>query len=232
MFSSRRLRVMIRATQRKLSDAFSSMQFSRPRNQSLVLLCPIEVTQPFTASATLQQKRHNLKLAAQRIAHHTIAPGEVFSFWRAVGNPNGDDFESSRSIVAGKLQIERGGGLCQASGIIYHLSLIAGLEVVERHSHSVDLYTEETRFCPLGSDATVFYGYKDLRLRNNSCQSIRFELEVGETEFVGRLLSETPIPQRPLTFKRIDNPDGTLSAQVVNDNTGEVISTSHYQRLE
>ena len=52
------------------------------------------------------------------------------------------------------------------SGLIYYVSLMAGLEVLERHPHSRDIYDDQTRYAPLGADATVAYGFKDLRVLN------------------------------------------------------------------
>ncbi|MBP5560921.1 MAG: VanW family protein [Muribaculaceae bacterium] len=224
-----RAKVAVRVALVKLRDAMSGTRFARRAGTGKPMEHYIEVEQPFTASATLDQKKHNLRLAAARIAAVDIAPGEVFSFWRAVGNPNGTDFECSRSIVGGVLQLERGGGLCQASGIIYHLALLAGLDVVERHNHSVDLYTEETRFCPLGSDATVSYGYLDLRLRNNTDAMLRFELIVEDERFVGRLYSDSPIRCRKVTFEREDLDDGTRVARAIDAATGTVLSHSRYK---
>lgn len=69
-----------------------------------------------------------------------------------------------------------GRGLCQLSGLIYYISLLAGLELIERHPHSLAIYDETTGFTPLGSEATVVYGYKDLRLRNNTDAPLQFHL--------------------------------------------------------
>ena len=111
---------------------------------------------------------HNLKLAIQSIESVDILPREIFSFWKIVGNPSKrNGFIGSRSIINGQVTNSIGGGLCQLSGLVYYLSLKSGLEILERHNHSMDIYTEETRFTPLGSDATVVYGYKDLKIRNN-----------------------------------------------------------------
>ncbi|HTP30232.1 MAG TPA: VanW family protein, partial [Anaeromyxobacteraceae bacterium] len=44
----------------------------------------------------------------------------------------------------------------------------------ERHSHSIDLYTDSTRFAPLGADATVAYGRKDLRFENTLTGLVSF----------------------------------------------------------
>lgn len=223
------LKIFVRRTLIALRDAFGPWRFAR-RGDSAVSP-QFSVTQPFTASETLEKKKYNLRQASGRIARYRVAPGEVFSFWRAVGNPNTRQWQASRSIVAGRLQIERGGGLCQASGIIYHLSLMAGLKVLERHSHSADLYTEQTRFCPLGSDATVAYGYKDLRLLNTTQGTIAFELRVEQDQFVATLLSDKPVERHEIEFRRKDLDDGRLSAVAVDTTTGQVLAESTYLRI-
>lgn len=214
-----------------LQDAFGSYKFCKKRSCG-VFVNKIEVTQPFTASATLEKKKHNLKLAADRIRKYVIRPGEVFSFWRAVGNPNTKQFAASRGIRGGVLQLERGGGLCQASGIIYHLALIAGLQIIERYNHSKDLYTEETRFCPLGSDATVAYGYRDLRIKNNTDTLINFSLEVCDNHFTGYLFSKEPIQKHEIHFEYQVKNDNLLEAVTIDKTCGEILTTSIYERLE
>ena len=223
------LKIMVRRSLIALRDAAGPLRFAR--RGDTVVEPQFTVTQPFTPSETLERKKHNLRFAAERIACFRVAPGEVFSFWRAVGNPNTSEWEASRSIVAGCLQIERGGGLCQASGIIYHLSLLAGLEVVERHSHSADLYTEQTRFCPLGSDATVAYGYKDLRVLNNTSGTIAFELRVEADRFVATLLSDTPVERHEIAFEREDLADGRLCATTVDRTDSRTVAVSVYKRI-
>lgn len=215
---------------RWLKDQFGHDKFCK-RRTSIDTPYSIEVSQPFTASSTLEQKKHNLRVAGKRIRRYVVLPGEVFSFWRCVGNPNTRQFALSRSIRGGVLQIERGGGLCQASGIIHHLSLIAGLEIVERYNHSKDLYTEETRFCPLGSDATVAYGYRDLRVRNTTSCPVMFDLQVYDDHFTGYLRSDRELAARDLEFERIDSTDGILKARVTDKITGELISESEYVKL-
>ena len=223
------LKIFVRRTLIALRDATGHWRFARRGDSELSP--QFSVTQPFTPSETLEKKKYNLRRAAGLIARYRVAPGEVFSFWRAVGNPNTSRWQASRSIVAGRLQIERGGGLCQASGIIYHLSLMAGLTVLERHSHSADLYTEQTRFCPLGSDATVAYGYKDLRVLNNTGGTIGFELTVEEDRFVATLLSDKPVERHEIEFQREELDDGRLKAVTVDGTTGETIAVSVYERI-
>ena len=47
---------------------------------------------------------------------------------------------------------------------------MANLPIVERYNHSV--YGEATKYVPLGQDAAIFYGFKDLKFKNNSDHTI------------------------------------------------------------
>ncbi|MCM1349161.1 MAG: VanW family protein [Firmicutes bacterium] len=158
-------------------------------------------------------------------------PGEVFSFWRVVGNPNNPRrFTYGRSLHNGVPVKDYGGGLCQASGIIHHISLMAGLEILERHNHSVDLYTDETRFAPIGTDATVFYGYKDLRVRNNAGFPLRFILNVEEKRLKLTLESSCPINARELVIDCRQDDRGVKSV-AIRTTSGQTVSESTYLPL-
>lgn len=147
------------------------------------------VTQPLKQAPYSENKRHNLLLGIQRVETLTVLPGQVFSFWQAIGEPSERrGFQAGRAIVNDQLQPVVGGGLCQLSGLIYILGLQAGLKVLERHAHSQDIYTDETRFTPLGSDATVVYGYKDLRLENSLNVPVQFRFVV-EPEAITAIIS-------------------------------------------
>lgn len=158
--------------------------------------------QEIKPSATLANKVYNLKTAADKINHYIMLPNEIFSFWHSIGNPE-RQFKASRSIIGGQTVNQIGGGICQVSGLIHFAAMRTRLDILERHHHSLDLYTDETRFAPLGTDATVVYGYKDLRLRNPYDFPIKFELSVEENGTILQLnmLSEQPLIDYALKFQ-------------------------------
>lgn len=160
----------------------------------------IRISQEIKKNETYDNKLFNFSLASQKINSHIIHPNETFSFWNAVGNPN-RKFQKGRTIQNGQIVEEAGGGLCQVSGILYHLSLLADLQILERYNHSADIYTEESRFCPLGTDATVVYGYKDLRIRNSSPFPIQFQLTIEGNMLNLALYSPEKIEEQLLEFK-------------------------------
>jgi len=162
----------------------------------------ITIAQPINVSRWAENKKHNLRLAINTFQNTAVYPGKIFSFWHHVGNPTEKaGYKMGINIIAGKLDFAVGGGLCQLSGLLYHLALTAGLRIVERHPHSVDLYTDETRYTPLGADATTAYGYKDLRLGNNLGVPVSFRIRIAGGQLTGSLCSPSPLLRHELDFR-------------------------------
>lgn len=185
--------------------------------------------QPILPSATLAEKKYNLNYAAELFGQYIIQPGEVFSFWNILGSPN--KLKGSRCIRNNEIRIEKGGGLCQAAGIIYHLSIICGLKVVERYNHSIDLYGDGPRFCPIGLDATVCYGYKDLRICNNTNAILRFRLLIVNDELHAELQSNTPLIVRKTAIeKKVSN--NLIVVKTFYADTGELINNNIYRTID
>jgi vancomycin resistance protein YoaR len=65
-------------------------------------------------------------------------------------------------IVGGGMSMDAGGGVCQVSSTLYNAALRAGMEIIERHPHSIRIH-----YVPPGQDAAVAYNYLDLQFRNN-----------------------------------------------------------------
>jgi vancomycin resistance protein VanW len=188
----------------------------------------ISINQEIKQNETFESKMFNFSLASKKINQHVIQPNQIFSFWNAIGNPN-QQFKKGRTIQNGIITEDVGGGLCQVSGIIYYVSLLADLKVLERYNHSVDIYTEETRFCPLGTDATVAYGYKDLRILNTFSFPIKFELEIKNAQLFVKLLSKEKIDQYALEFK-IERQQEFTVVETINT-AKKTANTSKYKNL-
>src|ERR687886_570872 len=195
----------------------------------------ISISQAIKQTQHSENKKHNLNLAIAKIQDVAIKPGEIFSFWHLVGKPDrARGYREGRSLVANQLKAEVGGGLCQLSGLLYLLTLKAGLTTLERHAHSHDIYTESTRFAPLGSDATVVYGYKDFRFQNNLLIPVCFRFSIQEEEITAALCSPQPTPEYKLEFK-VEEFNGGAKVDTVRfvpqTNTFEVINTTTYEKL-
>ena len=100
------------------------------------------------------------------------------------------------------------------------------MKIIERHNHSFDIYTDETRFTPLGADATVVFGYKDLRILNNYAFPIAFHFEIEENELKVALKSEGLIAKQTIEFQktRFEN---VMEVHSINEHN-EVLAKSCY----
>lgn len=85
-------------------------------------------------------------------------------------------------IVANEFVPGLGGGVCQVSSTLYNTVLLAGLEIVERSSHSLPI-----AYVPLGRDATVSYGIQDFKFRNNSEHHIYIKTSVGRSSITMKI---------------------------------------------
>lgn len=232
MKAMHRLKRTLRLLQRSVGDLRTGrrQRFAGPvQTDAYELYVVLSLTQPLRPTATFQNKLDNIRLACERIGPVVVLPGQIFSFWHIVGPPvRGRGFKVSRNIVGGRLSEAVGGGLCQVSGILYHMALLAGLEIGERHPHSVDIYREEERHTPLGADATVVYGYKDLRFSNNRPHPLRFRFEINENRLVCHLLANKPVDACAIEFER-ESLDGL--EQVTTRRNGTPVAVSRYRKM-
>jgi len=234
-------KVSLKIAQRYLADFFTG-ELSKFTNFELVIdrqknlfQTQIKISQPIFATSHSENKKHNLNLAIQRIQNVLILPGKIFSFWHLVGNPNSvNGYQSGRVISGDRVKAEVGGGLCQLSGSLYLLALKAGLTILERHPHSQDIYTEATRFAPLGADATVVYGYKDFRFQNNFPFPICFRFAIEPEEIRTSLCAEQLIPELNIEFKSEEFMH-TIKVDTIrwpiDRNDFEVLNSSTYKKL-
>jgi len=118
----------------------------------------------FTTRFNLAKKSrsHNLQLAVRALTKAIIMPGEVFSLDERLG-PRHPEFGYRKAItfIRGELVPAAGGGVCQVSSTLYNAALLANLKIVKRQHHSMPV-----EYVPVGLDATVFYGFIDLKLEN------------------------------------------------------------------
>lgn len=219
----------MRLLQRAVKDLLSGtrFRFANKGSTALPLQKTIELVQEIKQYAQTENKIFNLKLAGNVINQVIIEPGAIFSFWHIIGNPN-TNYKTGRVILGGQLTEDAGGGLCQISGAIYYTSLKAGLHILERHHHSIDLYSNDTRYTPLGTDATVVYGYKDLRIKNNYNFPIRFNIEVTDRFLTIHLLSAAGINEKELQFQMVE--EGGYAVSIIND--GDTVIQSRYLKQQ
>ncbi len=225
------LRLQFRLFKRNYQDFFNPniTAFAKEKVANIHFPHELTLSQPIMQSAFLENKIHNIQQGCQGIENVLIHPNQILSFWKCVKKPSKqNNFRIGRNLINGKLSEDYGGGLCQLSSVLYHISLIAGLEIIERHHHSFDIYQEHERFTPLGADATVVYAYKDFRLKNPFDFPIYFAFDIKENTLIGQLFSLQKIEAQEIVFiQKIQN--SGVEVKTINANS-EIIATSFYQK--
>ncbi len=119
-------------------------------------------TEPYAGSSARQV---NVRITTQYASDVMLAPGEVYNFDKQIGpRTSARGYKPAPGIVGGgELEDVLGGGICQVSTTLFNAAYEAGLEIVERHNHS--LYISHY---PDGRDATVSAGGKNLRFKNDT----------------------------------------------------------------
>ena len=188
---------------RDLKDLFSSekiaKQYSKKelpytiKSHTSILLRKLE-----GVDMKLQENKiTNLTLASKKINGIVIHPGEVFSFWKTVGNPTKrKGYKEGLTISSSELKSGIGGGLCQLANMIHYLVLNSPLSVTELHHHSDALFPDERRRVPFGTGTSVFYNNVDYRFKNNQDYDVQILVWLDSGELCGELRSDSDIPYR------------------------------------
>lgn len=137
---------------------------------------------------TSSGETENIRLAARQFDGLKMMPGEEVSFLALVGELTSDTgYVSGGAIVGGSIGQVIAGGICWVSTGVFQTVLSAGLEIVERHPHSIALngFVE-----PPGLDSAVYStdgrgvqssGDVDLRWRNDLPEPVIMATEVITT---------------------------------------------------
>lgn len=142
-----------------------------------------------------RNKATNLRLACAKINGIVVRPGEVFSFWKLVGEPDEKHgYLEGLVINHGKLERGVGGGLCQLANLIHWLVLNSPLTVTELVHHSDALFPDSGRRVPFGTGTSVFYKNVDYRFKNTTDRPVQLLVWVTEAELCGELRAPEPFP--------------------------------------
>lgn len=110
----------------------------------------------------------NLRIVCDRLSGTVLEPGEEFSYNDTCGPYNKENgFGKATVFVNGEEVQEYGGGVCQLSSTLYNAVKDIGVEILERHNHSKEVY-----YVPVNEDATVSYGHLDFRFKNTNSYPI------------------------------------------------------------
>ncbi len=124
----------------------------------------------------------NIVTASSKIKGTLVAPGEEFSFNKAVGPITLDaGFNQAYIISKGRTTLGTGGGVCQVSTTVFRAALNAGLPIVKRTSHAYRVSYYEQK-APIGLDATIYQPSVDFVFKNDTKNYILVYTELDERE--------------------------------------------------
>ena len=124
-------------------------------------------TTRFDASNT--KRSTNLQLASAKINGTVLSPNAQFSYNKVVGERSiAAGYKEAKVYSNGQVVDGIGGGICQVSSTLYNAAVFANLDITERHNHQF-----VCSYIPAGRDATVVYGAKDLKFKNNRTYPIK-----------------------------------------------------------
>jgi vancomycin resistance protein YoaR len=121
-------------------------------------------------------REHNVMVGVNLINNTIVAPGDDFSFNTAVGSIEANpDFRGGTGIVAGVIQDEFGGGICQVTTTAFRAAIMGGFPVTEWYPHSYRLTGYERDGWGPGYDASILQPewqtaeeWADFRFTNNT----------------------------------------------------------------
>ncbi len=188
---------------RNLKDLFSGQKIAWERSGETL---PVIVK---SHSSILLRKLHgvdirlqenkvtNIMLACSKINGLIIHPGEVFSFWKMIGNPTKRaGYKEGLVISKNNLSKGYGGGLCQLANMIHWLVLNSPLTVTELHHHSDALFPDDRRRVPFGTGTSVAFNSVDYRFKNTTDQDVQLLVWCEDGDLCGELRTTSEFPNR------------------------------------
>jgi vancomycin resistance protein YoaR len=174
-----------------------------------------------------EDRNFNVAKLSALINGVVINPGETWSINKQAGPRTYENgWKGAAGIYDGAYVTEPGGGVCQVSSTVYNAALRAGLDIVESSRHSII-----SNYMPIGLDATISTGNKDLKLHNpydtpvflvsyvnTKDKNVTVEIygppvvneKYGEVilDFTSEVTAETELPETIVHYKAAQTPDG------------------------
>lgn len=117
-----------------------------------------------TLKNSQEGRRFNVTYALSKFNGLVVEPNETISFNQITGPQTLEGgYQPATIILNGVFTEGIGGGLCQASTTMYNACLLANMEIVEVHKHTLPV-----SYVELSLDAMVSDGYSDFMFKNSS----------------------------------------------------------------
>ncbi len=145
-----------------------------------------------TMIGSLPARTHNVALSAAALDSSVLEPGAELSFNQVVGPRTTERGYATAPVILREVrQLQLGGGICQVASTVFAAALLAGLTVTERSRHS-----SPVDYIALGEDATIAWGFKDLKIRNDLEEPVRLRVGIVGSTLAARFEGASPTDGR------------------------------------
>lgn len=171
-----------------MNDGRSSFGLEEALSYGLVTEFSRFTTQ-FTNTSSTVNRRDNIHLVSDAITNTVAkADGGSWSFLDHAGPMDEDDgYKDANQIVGGRMEQGVGGGVCQVATTVFNAVYEAGLDIDERHNHS--LYSSSY---PAGLDAAVSYPGLDLVWSNQTSSDVLLRTSYTDSSVTVALIGIDP----------------------------------------
>ena len=115
-------------------------------------------------------EEENIAVAASYVAGTVLLPGKTASLNHIIGPYTQErGYREGPTYIGTHIVGTVAGGVCKIASTLYNVIIASDLQVIERHPHSMLV-----PYVPPGRDATVAWGAKDFRFRNNRDSPVVF----------------------------------------------------------
>lgn len=168
------------------TDRPETLSFDDALNMGIISVIG-QYTTEFSNLEGTENRNHNIKLCADLFNNNIVdANGGTWEFNDRSGDTNEEaGFWTAGSIVDGEYQDSVGGGICQVATTVFNAVLESGMEVLERHNHTLYIGSY-----PTGRDAAVDYPSDlDLIWKNSLESQILMKTSYTDTSITVKLYS-------------------------------------------
>lgn len=175
-------------------------------------------------------RKSNVKKALECFNGFVVQPNEEVSFNKITGpHTKENGYKIATVIYKGQYVDGVGGGVCQASTTLYNALLLADVEILEVHKHTLPV-----KYVPLAMDAMVSEYVADLKFKNTSEHPIYIQT-VCDSESVkaiiyGQKLDHT-IKTRSETIDTIEHSGDKIVPDTKKEYTSKVLFKGEQYRL-
>lgn len=148
---------------KNIMDINIPVKVTKPKLQTFNIERINSILGQFSTSFNKNTSRgSNIYTASRSSGDIILMPQEIYSYNKATGpRVISNGYKYAPVIIGKKYTNGEGGGVCQVSSTIYNAALLSGLEIIEVHNH-----TYISHYICAGRDASVSYGYYDLKFKN------------------------------------------------------------------